>query len=101
MPPRFPNVSCSQCGRDLGPGEHGFSHCENHAHLTRGRVHPDNPPPPPADIWRGLMQDAAEAQIPTRREAEETCDLAIEVWRLFGFLRATTIAARRVKEERN
>lgn len=28
--PRFQNVSCSQCGRDFGPGDHGFSHCENH-----------------------------------------------------------------------
>jgi hypothetical protein len=28
-------VSCSQCGGDFGPGDHGFSHCENHAHLTR------------------------------------------------------------------
>lgn len=28
--PRFENVSCSQCGRDFGPGDHGFSHCENH-----------------------------------------------------------------------
>lgn len=28
--PRFANVSCSQCGRDFGPGDHGFSHCENH-----------------------------------------------------------------------
>lgn len=28
--PRFPNVSCSQCGQTFGPGDHGFSHCENH-----------------------------------------------------------------------
>jgi hypothetical protein len=27
---RFPNVSCSQCGRDFGPGNHGFSHCDQH-----------------------------------------------------------------------
>lgn len=31
MEPRFPNVSCSQCGRDFGPGDNGFSHCRNHA----------------------------------------------------------------------
>ena len=31
--PRFPNVSCSQCGRNFGPGDHGFSHCDNHKHL--------------------------------------------------------------------
>lgn len=30
---RFPMVSCSQCGRGFGPGEHGFSSCQSHAHL--------------------------------------------------------------------
>ena len=30
LDPRFANVSCSQCGRDFGPGDHGFSHCEHH-----------------------------------------------------------------------
>ena len=34
LEPRFANVSCSQCGRDFGPGDHGFSHCENHRDLT-------------------------------------------------------------------
>lgn len=28
--PRFENVSCSQCGKDFGPGDHGFSHCCHH-----------------------------------------------------------------------
>ena len=28
---RWDNVGCSQCGRDFGPGDHGFSHCEDHA----------------------------------------------------------------------
>lgn len=28
--PKFANVSCSQCGQEFGPGDHGFSHCENH-----------------------------------------------------------------------
>ena len=28
--PRFQNVSCSHCGGDFGPGDHGFSHCEDH-----------------------------------------------------------------------
>lgn len=28
--PRFQNTFCSQCGQEFGPGEHGFSHCENH-----------------------------------------------------------------------
>lgn len=28
--PKFASVSCSQCGQEFGPGDHGFSHCENH-----------------------------------------------------------------------
>lgn len=32
--PRFPSVYCSQCGCNFGPGDHGFSHCEDHAHLV-------------------------------------------------------------------
>ena len=30
MSPRFANVSCSQCGEDFGPGDNGFSHCDDH-----------------------------------------------------------------------
>ena len=36
--PRFENVGCSQCGRDFGPGEHGFSHCVNHPGWKRDRM---------------------------------------------------------------
>ena len=28
--PKFSNVTCSQCGRSFGPGDHGFSFCEDH-----------------------------------------------------------------------
>lgn len=28
--PKFDNVSCSSCGQEFGPGDHGFSHCEDH-----------------------------------------------------------------------
>lgn len=30
MAGRFPSVSCSQCGCEFGPGDHGFSHCDSH-----------------------------------------------------------------------
>lgn len=30
MNARFKNVSCSNCGHDFGPGDHGYSHCEDH-----------------------------------------------------------------------
>ena len=35
--PRFANVSCSQCGQDFGPGDHGYSHCIDHAALAKRR----------------------------------------------------------------
>lgn len=28
--PRFAATSCSQCGCDTGPGNHGVSHCADH-----------------------------------------------------------------------
>ncbi len=34
MKPVFENVSCSQCGREFGPGNHGYSHCFDH--MERG-----------------------------------------------------------------
>ena len=35
--PKFDNVSCSQCQRSFGPGDHGFSHCENHKGMVGTR----------------------------------------------------------------
>lgn len=32
---QFENVSCSQCGEDFGPGESGFSHCQDHDFILR------------------------------------------------------------------
>lgn len=32
---RFDNVGCSHCGGHFGPGNHGFSHCENHKGMRR------------------------------------------------------------------
>ena len=36
--PRFEQTSCSQCGRDFGPGDHGFSHCDQHPGWKRDRL---------------------------------------------------------------
>jgi hypothetical protein len=27
---KFEKTSCSQCGQEFGPGDHGFSHCSDH-----------------------------------------------------------------------
>lgn len=32
---KFNNVSCSQCGEDFGPGEGGFSRCQDHDFILR------------------------------------------------------------------
>lgn len=37
MSPRFANTSCSQCGGTFGPGNAGFSHCQDHQ-----GIHPEN-----------------------------------------------------------
>lgn len=34
--PKFSNVSCSQCGEDLGPGDEGVSRCNDHDFILRG-----------------------------------------------------------------
>lgn len=34
-PVRFPETFCSQCGKSCGPGNWGFSHCEDHEEETR------------------------------------------------------------------
>jgi hypothetical protein len=38
--PRFANVSCSQCGQDFGPGNHGYSHCKDHRERPKEKVGP-------------------------------------------------------------
>lgn len=53
-PPRFPETFCSHCGGAFGPGNSGFSHCEDHAGL------------------RDLDADDDEPRVPhTPREEEE------------------------------
>lgn len=32
MPPRFMDVGCSRCGARFGPGNAGYSHCDQHQH---------------------------------------------------------------------
>ena len=60
---RFHNVSCSQCGEDFGPGDHGFSQCADHADVAynwpgrlserhNGRVTPPKPKAPAREAQR-------------------------------------------------
>jgi hypothetical protein len=32
---KFQVTWCSNCGREFGPGNHGFSHCEDHQQQDR------------------------------------------------------------------
>lgn len=36
--PRFEKTGCSHCGREFGPGDHGFSHCDQHPGYMRDRL---------------------------------------------------------------
>ena len=38
LPPRFPMTYCSQCGGEQGPGNAGFSHCDDHIELFRPKL---------------------------------------------------------------
>ncbi len=35
--PKFEKTYCSSCGRGFGPGDHGYSHCEDHIKGCIGR----------------------------------------------------------------
>jgi hypothetical protein len=65
MSPRFANVSCSQCGRDFGPGDHGFSHCKHHTKAWNRCEGPDRfvqrPTTSNADEWQLWLQAHAES----------------------------------------
>ena len=34
-PPKYAETFCSQCGRSCGPGDHGYSHCDQHPGAKR------------------------------------------------------------------
>lgn len=36
--PRFEKTSCSQCGREFGPGDSGYSHCADHAQCSTDSI---------------------------------------------------------------
>ena len=48
MAPKFPVTWCSRCGQEFGPGDHGFSHCENHGERSDPAQPAPDPPAAPA-----------------------------------------------------
>ncbi|HEX8350521.1 MAG TPA: hypothetical protein VF598_11205 [Hymenobacter sp.] len=90
---KFAQTSCSQCGQTFGPGDHGFSHCDNH----RNR-------PAPIVLPTGL-------QLARRAVRLYSCDLASKATNRFNqrsYIRAVQqlgprwlLAAPMQKEARN
>lgn len=58
MTARFPTTSCSQCGGTFGPGEAGFSHCDDHETV-----------PPTVDRARADLVAYAKALVTGNTEA--------------------------------
>ena len=55
----FLNVSCSQCGKEFGPGDHGFSHCDQHQ---------------PPEVWIAELIRAEYDQAPRDYRASDNWD---------------------------
>lgn len=61
--PRFEEVTCSQCGGAFGPGDNGFSHCEDHrGHLHRKHGSEGTLYSPNGAVWFSTMRAAQEAR---------------------------------------
>lgn len=58
--PRFANVACSQCGRDFGPGDSGYSHCSDHTPATV------------ADVRRIVREELRDYQLEKDVTSEST-----------------------------
>jgi len=76
--PRFENVSCSQCGRDFGPGDHGFSSCYSHGKRASIITVYDYPPIPVRQFDWSAVREGYEPGMPIgrgRTEAEAVAEL--------------------------
>ncbi|TIT90357.1 MAG: hypothetical protein E5W41_00060 [Mesorhizobium sp.] len=59
--PKFPATFCSQCGRGFGPGDHGFSHCEDDQ-TKASKLIPHVHDEIPADIMKAATEIAYSAE---------------------------------------
>lgn len=57
--PRFEHTYCSQCGREFGPGDHGYSHCHQHGAGGREVITNHIMPPIPTNVfdWSACFDD--------------------------------------------
>ena len=63
--PRFQHTYCSQCGRDCGPGDEGFSSC--HSHQVR-------------DLAAGVIPMAQPEKVSNPQTLREMCDAEFGDW---------------------
>lgn len=95
--PRFSEVSCSQCGETFGPGDSGFSHCDQHEnpHGLPWRVAPWGDGSSPtghanifSDAWRvtiasELLVETAEFIVQAANAAPSERDILARLkWRI-------------------
>jgi len=54
---KFKATYCSQCGQAFGPGDNGFSHCENHAGMfpTEPGTYLFKSKKPAEDLWSAIL----------------------------------------------
>lgn len=77
--PRFPNVSCSHCGQEFGPGDAGFSHCEDHIGAKQSTR---NTEPRNADMRRiaecmRVLKPKLKGKFPYEQALEELARIAV------------------------
>lgn len=70
---RFAKTHCSQCGKEFGPGDHGFSHCFDHRsskkfqHVITVKI-PCGPPGGEDDYDEEVLLDCAVDGVTVRAD---------------------------------
>ena len=101
LPPRFENVTCSQCGGEFGPGNYGFSSCQDHMDLER--IAKRNPHPSPPDVsraaalYRGFT--GAEPKTLRRLEIPPLPKTGLAIGKIFGILYSVDATGERFHHE--
>jgi hypothetical protein len=68
-PSLYAEVWCSQCGRGFGPGDHGFSHCHQHAGHARD-----------LKLIADRLKDEADAIRSLAQEIDRRCTDPLELY---------------------
>ncbi len=79
--PKFEKTYCSQCGKEFGPGDHGYSHCSDHKSDAKneaacGASHSDAVLGVERTIWQE-KHEIENARREKMREAMEEYDRTV------------------------